>query len=84
MRVSSDTLESLRVIITPLDTDERRSMYRARDERIPRIQAVRDIDKRYRWDLFYDAKGYRALPEDDTLTVTHIDTALRSIVHPLG
>lgn len=26
MRVSSDTLESLRVIITPLDTDERRSM----------------------------------------------------------
>ena len=58
-----------------------RERYRAGD--FPRADRVRDLDKRYRYDLFYAAGGYRLLPEDDDLTDAHIYTALRRVVPSL-
>lgn len=61
-----------------------RDRYRARD--IPRGDAVQDIDKRFRWDLFYAATaGTTWVSElyDLGYNDAHIDTALRAIVSPL-
>ena len=79
MKIKSDELEALRALLTPLDTPEIRQTYR--EGRFPRAAAVRDLDTRYRWDLFYFARGYSVLPDD--LTDAHIGTALRRIVPPL-
>ena len=46
MKVSPGHLAILREAIEPLDTEERRALYRARDPRIPRIDLAQDIDKR--------------------------------------
>lgn len=74
-----DQLPALTAAIAPLDTPERRARYAARD--IPRGHLVQDIDKRYRFDLFYAARAYSLLPDD--VTDAHIDTALRKIVPSL-
>lgn len=81
MRIDADTMERMRVLMSPLDTDLIRDSYRA--GRFPRSAGVRDINKRYRWDLFYAARGYMVLPDGHDLTDAHIDTALRRIVRPL-
>ena len=65
--------------IAPLDTPERRARYIAGD--FPRAAAVKDLDTRYRWDLFYAARPYDLIPEG--FTDARIDTALRRIVAPL-
>lgn len=78
MRVSAGDLELLREQVSLLDTPERRARYLAGD--FPRADRVRDLDTRYRWDLFWDSirrfelSGY---------TNAHIDTALRRVVPPL-
>lgn len=71
--------------IVPLDTTVARDAYRTGD--FPRADRVNDLDKRYRWDLFWHA--YRtnhdvsaALAAED-LSDAHIDTVLRSIVPSL-
>lgn len=81
MRVTGAELEALRVALAPFDTAERRDAYRRGI--FPRADRVRDLDKRYRWDLLYHAGGYRILPPSAELD-THIDTALRRVVPPLA
>jgi len=66
--------------IEPLDTPEVRQRYRDRD--IPRAEAVRDIDRRYRFDLFYASRSHHLLPED--MTDARLETLLKRIVRPLG
>jgi hypothetical protein len=77
--------ETLAEAIAAFDTDEARARYRARD--IPRGHLVRDLDKRYRWDLYYAAAGYEIThgpgPSGLDLTTAHVDTALRRIVPDL-
>lgn len=86
MKITKETVEAMREHIAPLDTDERRSAYR--EGRFPRAEAVKDLDTRYRWDLYHASrcvdviKGDGDYPQD--LTTNHIDTALRRIVQPLG
>jgi hypothetical protein len=61
-----------------------RARYVARD--IPRGDAVQDIDKRYRWDLFHAATAGTRMGSDLYAAGyhdAHLDTALRSIVSPL-
>lgn len=82
MKIDSSTFTAIAEKIAPLDTPERRAMYAERDPRIPNIAAVQDIDRRYRWDLFYAARAYFVV-EGDRITDNHIDTALRRIVPPL-
>lgn len=66
-----------------LDNETTREAYRTRDPRIPNVHLVVDMDKRYRWDLFYAVRGYVALPEGERFKDSHIDTVLRRIVRPL-
>ena len=82
MKLDRDTLDRMRDAIAPLDTPQTRERYRAGD--FPRADAVRDLDKRYRWDLFSAAGGYRTLPDDDDIIDAHIYTALRRIVPSLN
>jgi hypothetical protein len=83
LSMSPELLEELCAIV-PFDTAERRSLYI--NGRFPRANAVQDLDKRYRWDLLNDVLGYRFACKcyDTGLTDAHIDSALRSLVSPLG
>lgn len=78
-RINGDDLETMRAAIAPLDTEELRARYRAGD--FIRADKVHDLNKRYRWDLLWQAGGSRIIPND--VTDAHIDTALRKIVAPL-
>lgn len=79
MKITPDALARMADAIAPHDTPERRARYLAGD--FPRADAVRDLWKRYRWDLAYATRAYAGLPDD--VTDAHIDTALRRIVAPL-
>jgi len=81
MKISGEVVEAMRERIATLDTDEVRQAYR--DGRFPRSEAVKDLNVRYRWDLYHASKCRDVLGDDDTLTTNHIDTALRRIVQPL-
>lgn len=80
MKISAQHFEEIRAAIAPLDTEERRTAYRAGD--FPRAARVQDLNKRYRWDLFW-AAGVSPQYHLEGLTDVHIDTALRSIVRVL-
>jgi len=83
MRVSKDHLRMIREAISPLDTDGIREAYR--NGEFPRAGQVKDLDKRYRWDLYYAAIRRAWSLHDAThgYTMAHIDTALRAVVDPL-
>lgn len=83
MRVTPEHLATIREAVEPLDTPERRVRYR--NGGFPRAYAVLDLDKRYRWDLFYAAPRTEALRAviDGGYFDSHLDTALRLIVRPL-
>jgi len=65
------------------DDESIRERYRRRE--IPRGEKVQDIDKRFRWDLYWAAaRQSNGLPDSTYgYNDAHIDTALRSIVKPL-
>ena len=86
MKISKETVEAMRQRIAPLDTADTRSAYR--EGRFPRADKVKDLDTRYRWDLYHAARAREALLVDGKyprdIISDHIDTALRRIVQPLG
>lgn len=85
MKIPERTLRKLQDLIVPLDTRERRERYVAGD--FFNADRVKDLNKRYRWDLYFEA-----IPSaDDDLAAemnqyldTHLDTALRRLIAPLG
>lgn len=86
MKVIPAHLDMIReaIITVGYDREDIRARYRARD--IPRGDRVQDIDKRFRWDLFYAATAGTSMVSDlydAGYNDTHLDTALRSIVKPL-
>jgi hypothetical protein len=69
---------------TGMSESDIRERYRARQ--IPRGELVQDIDKRFRWDLYWAAARHApdGMPDSRAgYADAHIDTALRSIVAPL-
>jgi len=86
MKVSPAHLEEIRVKIglTGLNNEDVRGFYRRRE--IPRGDLVQDIDKRFRWDLYWAAARQHGSMPDSTngYSDAHIDTALRAVVKPLG
>jgi hypothetical protein len=87
MKLTPLQVEAMRERIAPLDTAERRQAYR--EGRFPRADAVKDLDMRYRWDLYHAARGADVFRtgiggEDGGLASAHIDTGLRRIVAALG
>lgn len=83
MKVTLEHLARLREVIAPLDTAEHRRRYANLE--IARAESVKDIDMRYRWDLYWFAVRQGASLPDSTngYNNSHIDTALRSIVPAL-
>lgn len=81
-RIPTEQVEALRALIAPLDTEDRRAAYR--EGRFPRADRVKDLDKRYRWDLFWDTRGALGVVGERDLLDSHIDTALRRIVPALS
>ncbi len=80
MKVSAEHLSVIAAAIGPLDTPERRACYLGGD--FPRADVVRDLGKRYRWDLYWSAvRAGHSLPDStDGYNDAHIDTALRHIL----
>lgn len=80
MKLTADHFTALLVFIQPLDTAERRQRYRDRD--FPRADLAQDLNKRYRWDLYWESGAFNALPRGEYKDA-HIDTALRRAVREL-
>ena len=78
MRVSTVDLRWMIEKINPLDTSERRAKYLTGD--FPRSDLVKDLNKRYRWDLFFAACPHMAW---SGYSGSHLDTALRYIIPDL-
>lgn len=80
--VTATHKKMMRDAIAPLDTESARQTYR--DGNFRRAEDCKDVNKRYRWDLFWAANT--SYPEalapilDANYKDTHIDTALRSII----
>ncbi len=86
MKMKLEHFTQLETSIKSLDTGERRLTYKKR--LFQNADKVKDLDKRYRWDLFYAtyATCAAALPIQalySYLNDEHIDTALRKLVKPL-
>ena len=80
MKMKLEHFAQLETSIKSLDSEERRRFYK--EGRHANADKVKDLDKRYRWDLFYIA----SLPVQELyayLNDDHIDTALRKLVKPL-
>ena len=87
MKITATEVTTLREALAPLDTESRREAYRNGD--FPRSESVKDIDKRYRWDLFWAAFNVpnwnvRSILATGKYEDSHIYTALRSIIPPLN
>jgi hypothetical protein len=83
MKMAAPDFAALKAAIEPLDTAERRQVYR--EGKFARAELVKDLDTRYRWDLYWQAGGLHGVLPDVTHDYkdAHIDTALRNIVAPL-
>lgn len=84
MKMHKDHFDQLEKLIKPLDTVERRLRYLTGE--FPNASKVKNLDMRYRWDLFYAAiPSCNKLTDNlySYLTDDHIDTALKAIVKPL-
>jgi hypothetical protein len=86
MKVTPEHLTLIREAIESTgyaDDESIRERYRRRE--IPRGNLVQDIDKRFRWDLYWAAARKNGGLPDSTngYNDAHIDTALRAIVKPL-
>lgn len=93
MKMRKDVFNRLKQSIQPLDTKYNRRAYLTGN--FDHADLVKDLDMRYRWDLFWAAGGLKLLyimsPEEcpdvsarcDNLADAHIDTALRRIVPKL-
>lgn len=85
MKATKNTLDTLRGRISEVDTEELRQKYRQDD--FAKADMVKDLDKRYRWDLFwycFPDGAWKVFENDgDELNDATMDTALRSIVRPL-
>ena len=81
--INGEAFVGLKELIEPEDFESRRQTYR--DRKIPRADAVKDIDMRYRWDLYWAfAKSWREkYQETRKYSEVTVDTALKRIVKKL-
>lgn len=87
MKASKALTKAITEKVQALDVHERREMYRS--GQFPRADRTKDVDKRYRWDLFwlaFDQSGYdfREAFRAEDLADSHIDTILRRAVPDLS
>ena len=77
MKMRPEHFAALKAAIEPLDTHVRRAAYERCE--FPRAEKVRDLYKRYRWDLVHASK-FPINTLYSYLDDTHIDSALKKIV----
>lgn len=82
MKFSAEHFETLRANVSAWDTEDNRKAYR--NLMFPRADRVKDLNVRYRWDLYWVARrtnrdAFHGI-DDSEYTSDHIDTALRKIV----
>ena len=83
MKITQEHFQHIKNKVSILESEYHRTQYR--DRKIAQADKVKDINTRYRWDLFH-AAGLTSFACDHLysyLNDEHIDTALRSIVKPL-
>lgn len=86
MKILPNHLNTLKAHLQPLDTEALRNSYR--NKQFPNADLVKDLDRRYRWDLLYFSKlkigdGVGIKGDLDLyayMNDTHIDTALKSFI----
>ncbi len=82
LKIKPEHLRQLRDAIEPLNTPTLRKKYSDRD--VPRAERIKDVDKRYRWDLLWSAVPSQFMTELYTyLNDTHIDSAIASFIPKL-
>lgn len=85
MKMTKTHFDTLQVLIAGLLEQHPDAPMHYSNGNFPRADKTKDLNKRYRWDLFYHAtrfeRGYR--DELTYLQNSHIDTALRRIVKPI-
>lgn len=86
MKMTDADFQKLATRVVPLDTQERRQIYR--EGKYPRAEFTKDVNKRYRWDLLFASGGRfhngNFLSQLYTyLNDSHIDSALKSLVKDL-
>ena len=85
MKVTEEHYNIMAEAIQPFNNEENRLAYK--EGRFPRADKVKDVNVRYRWDLYYAARRTHYLDfshEGESLyNGEHIDTALRNIVEAL-
>lgn len=84
LKIKAEHLQKLKVGIQRLDTPTQRHRYINGD--FSRAAQTKDLDKRYRWDLYWAASRGDSGCHSELcayLNDDHIDSALRSIIPPL-
>lgn len=84
MKASPELFKALQEAIKVWDIDKYRDAYRSGN--FPRADTVKDINVRYRWDLYWAAtkdNNIRDMVREENLLSDHIDTMLRRIVPTL-
>ncbi len=84
MKIQPEDLAVLRAHVGKFDRPEVREVYR--NGGFPRSNAVKDLDKRYRWDIFWRiSREHREFTDTlwSYMNDDHMDTALRRCVRPL-
>ena len=85
-KIPTGTVDRMREAIAQLDIPVNREAYATGN--YPRSESTKDVNVRYRWDLYWAALHKGLLPWDllddiDDVKDAHIDTALRGIVPAL-
>lgn len=83
MKMTQEHFKTLKALLEPVDTEERRTLYK--ESRYPRAELTKDVNKRYRWDCLYATGAANSIMSDlyTYLDDSNIDTALRNLVRPL-
>ena len=85
MKMTTPHYETLRVLIEGLLEQHPDTPIHYSNGNFARANSVKDLNKRYRWDLFYYATRNEQTFKDELgyLQNSHVDTALRHIVTPI-
>lgn len=87
LKMQAGHVQYLRDLVLPYDSPQKRELYKA--GKFENADKVQDLNKRYRWDLFW--LGLRNSNNTNFLTKVlysylndeHIDSALKYVVKPL-
>lgn len=82
--ISKEYVATVAEAVAVLDTEDTRARYRAGD--FPRADVTQDVNKRYRWDLWWSIPRevrYGVLDAHPGVLDSHLDTMLRKVVPAL-